>query len=182
MKFIHNTLQLIHKACRVIGQRVCRPSFAKCGKNVAFDPLNSNFSYATIELADNVFIGGRAWFSCAHGKIRIGSNVMFGPGVMILGGNHRIRNIGMLMYHDHQKSTGDDKGVVIEDDVWVGANAVILEGVTIARGSVIGAGAVVTRSTTPYSISAGTPARQVGTRFSDREIAEHLTLLQRSDS
>ncbi|WP_218509429.1 DapH/DapD/GlmU-related protein [Variovorax sp. dw_308] len=178
MNYIHRTLRLLHRTSRAIGQRICRPSFARSGKNVVFDPLNSNFSYATIELGDNVFIGGRAWFSCAHGKIRIGSNVMFGPGVMILGGNHRIRNTGILMWQDNQKSGGDDKGVSIEDDVWIGANAVILEGVTIAQGSVVGAGAVVAKSTQAYSISAGVPAKKVGSRFDESELAEHLVRIR----
>ena len=82
------------------------------------------------------------------------------------------------MYNDNQKSAGDDKGVIIEDDVWIGANAVLLEGVTVAQGSVIGAGAVVTKSTQPYSISAGIPARQVGLRFNADEQAEHVALTQ----
>jgi len=174
LKLIHFALRLLHRATRLIGRGISRPSFAVCGKNVAFDPLNSHFSYATIELGDNVFIGGRAWFSCAYGKIQIGSHVMFGPGVMILGGNHRVRTIGVLMYHDTQKSAGDDQGVTIEDDVWIGANAVILEGVTVAKGSVIGAGAIVTKSTQPYSISVGVPAHHVGSRFDESELKEHL--------
>jgi len=103
---------------------------------------------------------------------------MFGPGVVILGGNHRIRTLGVLMYHDNQKSEADDRGVIIEDDVWIGANAVILEGVTVAHGSVIGAGAIVTKSTQPYSISAGVPARQVGSRFDENEKAEHLACIR----
>lgn len=54
--------------------------------------------------------------------------------------------------------------IIVEDDVWIGANAVLVSGVTIGKGSVVGAGAVVTRSFPPYSIIAGVPARTIGTR------------------
>lgn len=107
---------------------------------------------------------------------------MFGPDVKILGGNHRFKTVGMLMYNDHEKAPGDDIGVTIEDDVWIGANAVILEGVTVRRGSVIGAGAVVTQSTAPFSISGGVPAKQIGTRFSETDLREHLARLQKGNA
>jgi acetyltransferase-like isoleucine patch superfamily enzyme len=54
--------------------------------------------------------------------------------------------------------------VIIEDDVWIGLNAVILQGVTIGRGSIVGAGAVVNRSIPPWSVAVGVPARVVGRR------------------
>lgn len=53
------------------------------------------------------------------------------------------------------------KAIHIEDDCWIGANAVILPGVTIGRGSTIGAGAIVSRDVPPYSIAVGIPARVV---------------------
>ena len=52
--------------------------------------------------------------------------------------------------------------IVIEDDVWLGANVTVLPGVTVGKCSVIGAGAVVTKSVEPYSIMAGVPARKIG--------------------
>ena len=72
---------------------------------------------------------------------------------------------------------GIDLGVRIEDDVWVGAGAIILRGVVIGRGSVIGAGSVVTRSVPEYSIAVGNPARVVKARFSDDDLAVHKELL-----
>jgi acetyltransferase-like isoleucine patch superfamily enzyme len=74
-----------------------------------------------------------------------------------------------------------DKGGVIEDDVWIGSNAIILHGVTIKRGSVIGAGSVVTKSTEPYSISVGNPARILRYRFSKEQILMHEEILYPAD-
>lgn len=58
-----------------------------------------------------------------------------------------------------------DQPVVIEDDVWVGANVTILKGVTIGHGSVVAAGAIVTKSCPPYSIIGGVPAKVLRKRF-----------------
>jgi acetyltransferase-like isoleucine patch superfamily enzyme len=55
--------------------------------------------------------------------------------------------------------------IVIEDDVWIGSGAVIMPGITIKKGTVVGANAVVTRSTEEYSIVFGVPARKVGSRL-----------------
>ena len=67
--------------------------------------------------------------------------------------------------------------MVIEDGCWIGANVTILKGVTIGRGSVVAAGAVVTRSCPPYSIVGGVPARVIKPRFTAEEIEEHESLL-----
>lgn len=67
----------------------------------------------------------------------------------------------------------NDAPVIIEDDVWAGANITILKGVTIGRGSVIAAGAVVTKSCPPYSIIGGIPAKVLKFRFSIDEILQH---------
>lgn len=63
--------------------------------------------------------------------------------------------------------------MVIEDDVWCGANVTILKGVTIGRGSIVAAGAVVTKSFPPYSIIGGVPAKLIKKRFSVGEAEEN---------
>lgn len=67
---------------------------------------------------------------------------------------------------------------VIEDGVWCGANVTILKGVTIGRGSVVAAGAVVTKSCAPYSIIGGVPAKLIRMRFTPEQILEHERLLE----
>ena len=156
---------------------VAKYLFIKCGSNVVFNPINSVFSYSTIEIGDSVFIGGYAWFSCAFGVIHIGSNIMFGPGVSILGGNHRFSTVGLLMADNTHKVMGDDPGVFIGNDVWIGANTTILSGVNIGEGSIVGAGSVVTKSIPPYSIAAGNPAEVIRPRFSQADLIKHKEII-----
>ena len=73
----------------------------------------------------------------------------------------------------NDKLLENDAAVVIEDDVWTGANVTILKDVTIGRGSVVAAGAVVTKSCSPYSIIGGVPAKVLKMRYTQDEIIEH---------
>lgn len=156
--------------------RLVRSSFGNCGKNVHFSPLNSVFSYAKISIGNDVYIGPNACFStvCA---ITIGNKVTFGPGVTIMTGNHNFRDVGVYIFDNHVKRKDDDLPVLIEDDVWIGCHAIILKGVTIGRGAIVGAGAVVTKSVPPYAIVGGNPARVIRYRFAEDDIVKHEKLL-----
>jgi len=70
----------------------------------------------------------------------------------------------MITVTDSEKSPDNDKDVVFEGDNWVGANATILKGVTVGKGSVISAGAVVTHDVPPYAIVGGVPAKVIRMR------------------
>jgi len=76
---------------------------------------------------------------------------MIGPNVSIPGANHNFDSIDVPM--NMQGNT--IKGTIIEDDVWIGANSVILDGIAIGKGSVIRAGSVVAKDVEPYSIVGG---------------------------
>ena len=91
----------------------------------------------------------------ARGTIEIGDNVSISPEVMILTTDHR---------YDSDDFALQSRPVVIEDNVWIGARALILPGTTIGRGAVIAAGAVVSRDVSPMTVVAGVPARAVGKR------------------
>lgn len=78
---------------------------------------------------------------------------------------------------DEEKTADNDKDVVIEEDVWCGANVTILKGVNIGRGCIIAAGAVVVNSAPPYSIVGGLPARCLKFRFTIEQILEHEKML-----
>ena len=153
-----------------------RPLFKNCGKKVVFCPYDS-FSYQTISLGSDVFIGEGAIFQATESSISIGNKVMFGPRVTIMGGNHNTREIGQFMYDVKTKDFQDDLPVVIEDDIWVGTGVIILKGVTLGRGCIVGAGAIVTKSIPPYTVVVGAPARIISLRFKVDEIIEHEAIL-----
>lgn len=112
-----------------------------------------------LTLGYNVFIN-RGVYITAREKITIGDNVLIGPGVIINSGMHRFQDDKVLIRDQGHIL----KEIVICDDVWIGANAVILPGVSIGTGSVIGAGAVVTHSIPPYSVAVGVPAKVIKKR------------------
>lgn len=94
------------------------------------------------------------------GGVEIGSHVRVGPRVIIYSQNHNYEDRALCI---------DEQGyrrakTVIEDDVWLCAGAIILPGVTVRKGTVVAAGAVVTKETEPYSIVAGVPAIKIGER------------------
>ena len=112
---------------------------------------------------------------CTKAELIIGKKVLFGPNPTIVTGDHRTNIIGRFIIDvtGEEKGPGLDLPVVIEDDCWIGANVTILKGVVIGRGSIVAAGAVVTRSCAPYSIIGGVPAKLIKMRFTANQIADH---------
>jgi len=111
-----------------------------------------------------IFLGNRVLINSntyiyAKGEIEVGDNVLISPNCSIVAGDH---NIALNCPIIEQPSKVDK--IVIGTDCWIGANSVVVGGVTISEGSVIGAGSVVTRDTEPYSINVGVPARKIGKR------------------
>ena len=98
---------------------------------------------------------------------------MFGPEVMIIGGNHNTCVPGKFMYDVHEKRHQDDLDIIIEDDVWIGSRSIILSGVRIGRGAIIGAGSVVTRNVMPYCVVAGSPAHVIKHRWTTEQALLH---------
>lgn len=114
--------------------------------------------------------------------LHIGSFVSIGPNVnFLVSAEHPIRSF--LTFPCNAKfrigeNPGLSKGqVVVEDDVWIGAGAIILSGVRVGKGAVVGAGAVVAKDIPPYSIAVGNPARVVKSRFSN----DVIRILERLD-
>jgi len=152
------------------------PLFAKHGCRVRFDP-HGVYTYSTITLGDDVTLGWRPVVIAAKSRITIGNKVMFGPEVMVIGGVHNTSVMGRYMFDVTEKRPEDDRDVVIEDDVWIGSRAIILHGVTIGRGAIVGAGAIVTRSVPPYAVVAGVPARVLKFRWDVDTILRHEVML-----
>jgi acetyltransferase-like isoleucine patch superfamily enzyme len=172
MRLLAQILLLLSKIYRRLLMYCYRPLFLSHGRNFHFDPCGS-YSFRTIAVGDDVFLGPEALLSASRSGIRIGNKVMFGPRVMILGGDHNTSVVGRFMKDVVEKRPEDDKEVVIEDDVWIGAGAILLKGVTIGRGAIVGAGAVVASSVPPYAIALGVPARVIRFRWPVETILRH---------
>lgn len=173
IKYISNLHLLLRKLWSRILMYGYKELFFAAGNNVKFDPIFSRFSYRTISLGSNVFISSGAVFSADRSRIIIGSYVMFGPNVVVSGGDHDITQTDKPMFMVKDKAAACDADVVIEDDVWVGANSIILKGVTIGMGSIVAAGSIVTKNVDPFCIYAGAPARKIKERFTKVELSEY---------
>lgn len=108
-----------------------------------------------VSIGEHAVINWGCVFDGRKFPIQIGKNVSIGPDATIL-----------TLGHDPQSAQFANKGgaVVIEDRCWIAYRTVVLPGVTMAEGSVLGAGAVLTKDTEPYGIYGGTPAVKVGDR------------------
>ena len=152
-----------------------------CGSNVRFSALTSDFTYRNITIGNDVYIGPHALFLCTESQIFIGNKVLFGPHVTIIGGDHRITDVGRFIYDVLDKHPEDDQDVHIEDDVWIGTNTTLLKGVTVGRGAVVAAGALVVKDIPPYAIVGGVPAKVLKYRFTPEQIQEHERQLYAED-
>lgn len=103
-----------------------------------------------IRIGRNTFINSNCTL-LDQGGIDIGENVMFGPGVTVVSSGHPVE--------PELRRNASNRKVVIEDNVWVGANATILPGVTVGRNSVVGACSVVTKDVPPNTVVIGNPAK-----------------------
>jgi putative colanic acid biosynthesis acetyltransferase WcaF len=127
---------------------------AKVGVGVVIKP-NINVKYPwNLEIGDYSWIGENTWLD-SLAPISIGKNVCISQGVYFCTGNHDWNDpaFGLIV-----------KPIVIEDGAWVGAQATVLPGVTVASHSVVTAGSVIAKDTQPYMIYAGNPAAKVNER------------------
>ena len=113
----------------------------------------------SITIGDDCDVNTNVQIGAASGKIIIGDHVMIAAKVVLRAANHGMHRRALM-----KRQTSVPGEIRIEDDVWIGSNAVVTSDVTLARGTVVAAGAVVTHSTEPYSIVAGVPARKIGER------------------
>lgn len=109
---------------------------------------------AGLEIGDYSAIGAQSFIGC-QGGVKIGSNVIMGPSVRIFSENHNYDDLNIPIRLQGETR----KGVVIEDDCWVGSGVTILDGVIVGSGSIIAAGSVVTKNIPAFSVVAGIPAK-----------------------
>lgn len=178
--FLGSIPSLISYTWDYIWRPFVKLSMKHCGKGVYIRPTSSDFKGVyNLSVGDGTSIPKGSVLYCAGAPLIIGKNVIFGPKPTIITGDHRIDLIGRYIIEvtESDKLPENDAPVVIEDDVWCGANVTILKGVTIGRGCVIAAGAVVTKSFPPYCIVGGVPAKLLKMRFTPEQIAEHERML-----
>lgn len=149
--------------------------FAKrTGKNNRLGPKGRFLHPEEIFLGDNIYIAPN--FHISARNLKIGSNVIIGPNLLLECDDHTFKNVGKTIWSTFT-SERTPGSVTIEDDVWVGGNVTILKNVVISEGCIIGAGSVITKSLPPYSICLGVPCRPVKTRFNVEELGSHLSLV-----
>ena len=140
-----------------------------------------------IRIGQNVYVGRNTILSCKEGaivlddycnisancsllsetEIRVGKYCFLaGQCYLVAGGEHSFEEISIPIMFQPSLSKG---GIEIDEDVWLGAGVIVLDGISIGRGSVVGAGSVVTQSLPEYSIAVGVPARRIKDRRKKEE-------------
>ena len=158
------------------------------GEKVYFPLKFSISNLENMQIGNDVSLGENFCVLNALADVTIGDHVMFGPGTTIITGNHRIDIMGKYMTQvtnadkivniDGITQNPYDAPITFEGDNWIGANVTILKGVTMEKGSVVAAGAVVTKDIPPYEIWGGIPARRIGKRFTEEQIVVHEKMLK----
>lgn len=147
------------------------------GKNFTCGRLCSLVSWdgGLLELGDRVSLNANVHINAAvGGRIVVGSDVMIGPNAVMRASDHSFASVDKPI---NQQGHDSDE-IRVEDDVWIAANATIVGGVRIGKGSVVAAGAVVTGDVLPYTVVGGVPAKFIKNRG---EGAPGATAPERSD-
>jgi acetyltransferase-like isoleucine patch superfamily enzyme len=151
------------------------------GKNFHIGLLSWISASENLAIGTDVYIGK---FCTIQSNGSIGDGVLIANNVGVVGRiDHEFRAIGVLVRNgshisENVKISRSPKSRIdIGHDVWIGFGAVLLSGVDIGRGAIIAAGSVVMSSVAPYDIVAGNPAKPIGRRFTNDQIAAHEAIL-----
>lgn len=145
--------------------------FVRIGKHTFF---NKGFK---IMIGNNVQFG---YYCHVTSNTRFGDNILIASHVYFVGRNDHSYNIPGQLIWDGDR--GVDETTIVENDVWIGYNAIILGGVHIGKGSIIAAGSVVTKDVPPCEIWGGNPARKIRDRFDNEEEKNiHLKYLSKKN-
>ena len=155
--------------------------FGYCSSTSFIGLPSTTGDFSKVYMYENSYIlsGANFIISCYgnEGKLIIKKNVAASHGLTVVTGNHK-RTIGRLI-KDSIADYETDKNVdiIVDEDVWIGANVTLLPGCHIGRGADIGAGSVIRSVIPPYSIVAGNPAKVIGFNMTPEDIVEHEKLL-----
>ncbi|MBU1196106.1 MAG: acyltransferase [Proteobacteria bacterium] len=139
--------------------KICQKKFMHFGKNSNIRPGAYVIYCSTVSIGDNVVIRDGSMISgdSAQEPIIIEDDVQLGPGVHIYSLNHNFQNPGKLIIEQGYTR----KKVIIKKGAWIGANSIILPGVTIGEHAVVGAGSVVAKDIEGFTVAAGNPAKHI---------------------
>lgn len=135
-----------------------RPFLKSLGKIRIYEGVTLWYPYR-IKIGNNVTLNEWVYID-GFGNVTIGNGVRIAHRATILSSDHRYADPDVFIYLQGIVK----KETVIEDDVWIGCNAVVLPGVRIGKGAIIAASAVVTKDVEPFAMMAGVPARLIGRR------------------
>ena len=180
MRLISAVLNSCLSITRRVYGLVLRLSLAHCGRNFVpgfpltilggesisigdnFRSMGHDYLYGNdgkIVIGNNVSLNTNVQIGSSGGRVQIGDNVLIGPNVVIRAADHGILRTELIRTQLH---IGGD--ILVEDDVWIGANAVILKNVRLGKGCVVAAGAVVAADVEPYVVVGGIPAKRISVR------------------
>lgn len=160
-KLLKSIQTLIFNIIYMINRIILRTLGVKNGSNLKILSITSIENPSGLSIGDNVWISKNVALYAANG-IEIGNDVTIAKDVSLISGDHNFSVKHLKINKQGMKIGGTP--IVVGDDVWIGEKAIVLKSVNIGKGSVIGAGAVVTKNIPPYSVAAGNPAKVIKKR------------------
>lgn len=152
-----------------------RKHYAKSGPNTQlFGPLS--LEPGSVELDDFTRLQPGVRVINAGGKLVVKKYSAIGAGTTIIASEH-IPTVGLPQFLSVLHINDVKATVVVEEDAWVGAEAILLSHSRIGRGAVVAAGSVVTKPVPPYAVVAGSPAKVIAARFTMEQIIRHEEIL-----
>lgn len=155
---------VLSEGCILDGRHGTEPVSIRLGHNVMLsNDVMLSCKNGTIAIGDNCGVNARTIIQSTNNcPVHIGPDCIIGQQCFLVGGGSY--NIDRLDIPMREQGIRADGGVHLEEDVWLGGNVTVLGGVTMGKGSVAGAGTLLTRSVAAYTISLGAPARVVKNR------------------
>lgn len=156
--FPASTAPVVGKLCRKLRYQCCRHIFKYCGKNVNIERKAYFASGTELCIGDNSGLGKNC---VVPANLVVGKDVMMGPECFILDANHAFDRTDIpMLQQGHVKRMN----TVLEDDIWIGRQVIFTPGRTVKKGSIIGAGCVLTKDFPEYSVIGGNPSRLLKSR------------------
>lgn len=155
------TYHILFSIKQFIYMSILKVKLRKLGSNSQIYSIHTVEPY-NVSIGHHTYINRGCELITTQSRVDIGNYVIIGPNVTFVAQNHSFAAWDKPMILDGKYQAAK---ITVHDDVWIGANAIILAGVTVNRGSVIAAGAVVTKDVPEFAIVGGVPAKLIKYRF-----------------